>query len=129
MILLDTHVWVWWVSGDRQLSPVHRRLILEHEAIGIGVSLISCWEIAKKVELGNLELEMPVDKWLDKALKYPGIQLIPLSLPIVLESTRLPQPFHRDPADQMIVATARIFDLPLLTEDRKILTYPHVNKF
>jgi PIN domain nuclease of toxin-antitoxin system len=61
-----------------------------------------------------------------QALAYPGIQLLPLSLEIAIESAGLPPPFHKDPADQIIVATARIYDCPLVTCDMKIRTYPNV---
>jgi PIN domain nuclease of toxin-antitoxin system len=97
-----------------------------HEATGLGVSIISCWEVAKLAELGRLALRCPVVDWLRQALAYPGIQLMDLSVAIAIESTRLPGPFHRDPADQIIVATARVHDIPLLTADARILAYPNV---
>jgi PIN domain nuclease of toxin-antitoxin system len=87
---------------------------------------MSCWEIAKKAEIGKLVLDRPVQDWLDGALRLPDVQLLDLSMPIVIESTRLPQGFHRDPIDQIIVATARVLKCPLFTRDRKILQYPNV---
>ena len=93
---------------------------------GIGVSIISCWEVAKLVEYGRLKLPQDVAEWLGVALGYPGVQLLELTPAIVVESTRLPQPFHKDPADQMIVATGRIHDYPIATADDKILNYTHV---
>lgn len=63
---------------------------------------------------------------MDTALAYPGIQLVEFTPAIAIESTQLPGEFHRDPADQIIVATARILECPLLTVDDKILKYPHV---
>jgi PIN domain nuclease of toxin-antitoxin system len=66
------------------------------------------------------------ETWLDLALSYPGIELIPLDPLIVVDAYRLPEPFHKDPADRLIVATARILNAPLLTADSKILGYPHV---
>jgi PIN domain nuclease of toxin-antitoxin system len=93
---------------------------------GIGVSIISCWEVAKLVEYGRLKLPQDVVAWLGIALGYPGVRLLDLTPAIVVESTRLPQPFHKDPADQMIVATARIHDYPIATADDKILDYAHV---
>ena len=81
---------------------------------------MSCWEVAKLVELGKLQLKIPTAEWLFQALTYPGVQLLDLTLPIVVESTQLPGSFHRDPADQMIVATARVYDVPLLTADGKV---------
>lgn len=93
---------------------------------GIAVSAISCWEVAKLVERGRLSLPCPVFDWLQQALAYPGVRLIELSPRICAESTQLPGEFHSDPADQIIIATARILDPPLLTVDRRIRDYPHV---
>ncbi|MSP14469.1 MAG: type II toxin-antitoxin system VapC family toxin [Chloroflexi bacterium] len=89
MIVLDTHVWVWWVDDAERLSQAQITAITANEGEIIGVSAISCWEIA-------------------------------------IESTRLPGEFHRDLADQIIVATARIYQSPLVTSDAKILGYPHI---
>lgn len=92
----------------------------------VGVSAISCWEIAKLVEYGRLELPVSLDEWFDQALDYPGVQLLALTPEIAIESARLPGEFHRDPADQLIVATARVYGCPLVTSDEKIVNYPHV---
>ena len=126
MIVLDTHIWVWWVHDAPDLSDEYRTLLEQSESAGLGVSAISCWEVAKLVERGRLVLPCPVDTWLDQALAYPGVQLLPLTPQIAVDSTQLPQPFHRDPADQIIVATARIYHCPLVTVDTKIRAYPHV---
>ena len=126
MILLDTHIWVWWVHGTEELSAAHRKLIDSAQETGIGVSAISCWEIAKLVERKRLSLPCPVFDWLQQALVYPGIQLIELSPRISGESAELPGTFHKDPADQIIVATARVLDVEIITVDTKILAYPHV---
>ena len=128
MILLDTHIWVWWVHGAPQLTEAHRDLLTEHESTGIGVSVISCWEVAKLVERRRLVLPTPVTEWMDEALRYPGIRVLDLTPAIAVESTRLPGEFHRDPADQIIVATARIHDCPLVTEDELIRRYPHIKR-
>lgn len=126
MILLDTHVWVWWVHADTRL-PVHRRDALDEAADeGLAVSVISCWEVAKLVEVGRLALPVDVAEWLSHALAYPGVQLLHLTPRISVESTRLPAPFHRDPADQIIVATARVHNIPVATADARIIGYPHV---
>lgn len=126
MIILDTHVWVWWVNESPALTNAMRKTIERHQKDGIGVSMISCWEVAKLVELGRLQLVTPVERWLEQALAYPGVELIDLTLPIVVQSTQLPDGFHRDPADQLIVATSRVYGAPLLTADEKIRDYPHV---
>jgi PIN domain nuclease of toxin-antitoxin system len=126
MILLDTHIWVWWVHGDPHLADAQQRVIAENEQGEIGINAISCWEIAKLVERGRLELPCSLEEWFAQALNYPGIRLLELTPDIAVESTRLPGTFHRDPADQIIVATARVHRCPLVTADTKILNYPHV---
>ena len=126
MILLDTHIWIWWVDGSQQLTNNQKQTILENKLSGLGISAISCWEVAKLVEYGRLELTCSIEEWMAQALAYPGIQLIELTPQIAIESTKLPGSFHRDPADQIIVATARVFDIPLLTADHKILNYSYV---
>jgi PIN domain nuclease of toxin-antitoxin system len=88
--------------------------------------VIFCWEVAKLIELKRISFEIDVHDWINQALSYPGIQLIEFSPRIAVESTKLPGEFHRDPADQIIVATARVHDCPLLTMDQKILDYKHV---
>lgn len=125
MIVLDTHIWVWWVQNDARLSQKYQLWLQQYQSQGLGVSIISCWEVAKLVENNRLTLPYPVKEWLEAALNYPGVQLLDLTIPIVVESTQLTG-FHRDPADQIIVATARVYNCPLLTADNKILTYPNV---
>ena len=78
------------------------------------------------MELGRLTLPLPVEVWLSRALAEPGIRLLPLTPQIAVESTRLASPFHRDPADHIIVATARVYACPLVTVDGRIRAYPHV---
>ena len=120
MIILDTHIWIWWVQGDSRLTQQHQACI--QATNGLGISLYSCWEVAKLVEYSRLVPPCSLEEWFKAALAYPGIQMLELTLPIVIESTRLPG-FHKDPADQLIVATARVLDAPLLTADQKILNY------
>jgi PIN domain nuclease of toxin-antitoxin system len=126
MIVLDTHIWIWWVHDPTQLTQAQIEAITDNETELIGISAISCWEVAKLVEYKRLELPLLLEEWFKQALSYPGIQLLALTPEIAIESTRLPPPFHRDPADQIIVATARIYGCPLVTSDEKILQYPHV---
>ncbi len=126
MIVLDTHIWVWWVNGSAELSASKGQILSSRQGDGLGVSVISCWEIAKLVEKGRLALSLPVGQWINQALAYPGIHLLPLDPKIAAASTQLPQPFHNDPADQIITATAREMDCPLATDDGRIQDYPHV---
>ena len=126
MIVLDTHIWIWLVHGDPRLSTEYLRYIQAHEETGLGVSAISCWEVAKLVERGRLVLPMPISDWFEQALDYPGMTILELTPRICIESTQLPGSFHRDPADQLIVATARMHECPLVSMDENILAYPHV---
>ena len=125
MIVLDTHIWVWWVDDNAKLTQKHREWIQVYQSQGLGISIVSCWEVAKLVEKNRLVFSETVDNWLEAALAYPGVQLLDLTLPIVVDSTQL-NGFHSDPFDQVIVATARFYDCHLLTADAKILNYPHV---
>ena len=100
VILLDTHVWVWLADESEKLSDDHREAVDANREHGLGVSAISCWEVAKLVELTPR---------------------------IAIESTQLPGEFHSGPADQLIVATARVHGMALATEDRKIRSYEHVD--
>jgi PIN domain nuclease of toxin-antitoxin system len=126
MIVLDTHVWIWWVHGDERLTKTQLEIIETNESGLIGVNAISCWEIAMLVERGRLQLASSLEEWFEQALSYPGVELLELTPEIAIESTRLPGEFHRDPADRIIVATARTYSCHLVTSDRKLLSYPHV---
>lgn len=126
VILIDTHIWIWWITDEARISAQHSQLIRDRLADGVGVSVISIWEIANLVRLGRLELTMPVGHWVGRALAIPGVRLLDLTPRVAIEASELPGDFHRDPADRLIVATARIHDCLLLTADAKILAYPHV---
>lgn len=126
MILIDTHIWVWWVSQPTRLSQAQREAMQANENAVIGVSAISCWEIAKLVQGGRLDLQRPVQDWFTLALDYPGVQLLSLTPQIALLSTQLQGGFRSDPADELIIATALAFNCPLLTKDQKIRNYAYV---
>lgn len=126
MIMLDTQVWVWWTTNHPRLSPSHRQVIEQGEPDGVAVSAISVWEVAMLVCKGRLDLGEQVQAWLDRVISLPTLHLVPPSPQILLDSTLLPGNFHADPADRIIVATARAHASPLLTTDQKILRYEHV---
>lgn len=126
MIILDTHIWVWWIHQDDRLPKKTRLFIAQQETRHIGVSAISCWEVAKLVERGRLRLPLPTDQWLHAALAYPGVRLLDLTPDIAADACSLPGNFHGDPADQIIVATARHYRSDLVTMDQRILSYAHV---
>lgn len=125
--LLDTHAWVWWATHDKRLSSRAASTIRRaatHEDLWI--SLISVWEVAKKVEKGQLSLDRPLDRWLDEAVSSPGLGVWEMTRPVLVESCGLPQPFHGDPADQIVVATARLHGAVVVTRDERIRRYSHV---
>ena len=126
-MLLDTHAWVWWVTEDRRLSRRAKAAIVDAVADqDLWISLISVWEVAKKVEKRQLVLDRPVDQWLDEAMTVHGLGVWEITRPILVHSCELPQPFHGDPADQILVATARRQGAVMVTKDQQIRRYPHV---
>lgn len=124
MIVLDTHVLVWVLEDSPRLGEKARTAI--DAAAGEGAILVAAitpWEIAMLVEKGRLALGRDAATWIEAAFAVPGISLAPLEPAIAVESVRLPGAFHADPADRMIIATARHADATLLTADRAILDY------
>lgn len=129
MIVLDTHTLIWWVNGDGQLSP-NARAAVDHEQQDedglILISAISAWEIALLVRRDRLTLGMNLDDWLESIREIEGVKFVPVDGVVGVESTRLPGDFHKDPADRMITALARHFNVPLVTADENIWAYKHV---
>ena len=126
--LLDTHAWVWWVTEDRRLSARAKSRIAAGVAQqDLWLSLISVWEVAKKVEKQQLVLDRPLHQWLDAAVTRAGLGILELTRSVLVESCALPQPFHGDPADQIIVATARQRAAVLITKDQRLREYAHVH--
>lgn len=87
------------------------------------VSTISIWEVGLLVERGRLTLERSLDSWLDLSFTGWAMQTVELSREIAVEASRLPGDIHRDPADRILAATARVEDLTLLTRDKQLLAY------
>lgn len=125
LILLDTHVWIWLLTGDKKLksspclSPIEQAVRYSN----IRISAISVWEVGMLEAKGRLQFPMNCLGWVHQALSAPGISLVPLSPEIAIESTQLPGDFYGDPADRIIVATARILKATLITHDKNILNY------
>jgi len=127
VILLDTHVWVWWVSRAVALPRRVTSLIDRHiREEALYVSAISTWEVALLVQRGRLELSMAVADWVAKSEALPFLKFVPVGNGIALRSVLLPPPLHNDPADRIIVATALQLGATLITKDEKLLAYPHV---
>ncbi len=124
MLLLDTCAYLWQFSAPSAMSGEARTQL--DEADRLAVSLASVWEIAVKVQVGKLQLDMPVEDWIRRSLLHPKIELLPLSPMLVVFSTQLPGSFHKDPIDRAIVATAIRENLTLVTRDDRMLRYPNV---
>jgi len=126
--LLDTHVLVWLMEGNERLGQKSREMIrTAAQADNLYVSAITPWEVAMLVSKGRLSFSVEIGEWLRIALAMPGILMTPLSVEISVASTQLPGDFHSDPADRIIVATARHIGATLVTEDKLILTYGQAN--
>jgi PIN domain nuclease of toxin-antitoxin system len=124
-LLLDTHVWIWiTIEEKKQFSRKTEKFI--QQATRKWISIISCWELAKLVEKKRITFSIPVLSWIRRSLAENSIDIADLSPEIAVESTQL-KDFHKDPADQIIVATSRILEMPLLTSDRRILSFKDVN--
>lgn len=123
-ILLDTHVWIWFINGDDELNKptckIINAAIQNHAAY---ISAISLWEMNMLEAKGRILLQLPCSEWINRGLAAARIEIAPLSPEIAIESCHLPNSFHGDPADAMIVATARVERLTLITRDKKILAY------
>jgi PIN domain nuclease of toxin-antitoxin system len=128
MIVLDTHALLWWANGAGNELSRTASLAIKHARTeeNILVSSITAWEIAMLVDRGRLGLTMDVSTWLSAVNQVSGIRFVPVDNDIAVASVDLPGQFHQDPADRIIVATARRFGASVVTRDRRIQSYPHV---
>jgi PIN domain nuclease of toxin-antitoxin system len=125
--LLDTHAWIWWHMHPQNLSRKITSLIKKKDRYEeLLLSAISPWEFSKLLEKGRIGISCDPESWINSALDMPKLRLVPLSPVLAYRSTILPPPFHGDPADQIIVATAREEKATILTRDKIILKYKHV---
>lgn len=123
-IILDTHVFIWIMNGNPNLSHVFRKSF-EHalKANLVILSPISIWEIGMLVEKKRIELDRDVQEWVDQALDIPGLRIAPITPQIAIQSTRLPGMIHADPADRLLIATTHEENAVLATCDEKLLKY------
>ena len=120
--LLDTHILIWWLNDASRLSRKQREVVDSASADSpLLVSDISLWEVATLCDLGRIRLAVPLREWLDKAVAPPLVRRQGISPAIAAELAALPDSFHRDPADRILVATARVLGATLLTHDRRII--------
>jgi PIN domain nuclease of toxin-antitoxin system len=130
-LMLDTHVWLWFTEGSGEIKADLRKRVANQLKDGaVLIPTICVWEIGMLCQKKRLNLSKPIEDWVKHVLSQPGVSFVPLSQEIALEATNLPGEFHRDPADCIIVATARVEGASLLTRDRRIIAYGksgHVN--
>ena len=127
MIVLDTHIWIWFISEPEILSKRAKKAVFAAvKEKSVLISSISAWEVALLVKKKRLTLSLDVTDWIAKSEGLPFIQFIEISNSIAVKSVNLPQPLHPDPADRIIIATALSTGVPLVTKDKKLLDYPHV---
>jgi PIN domain nuclease of toxin-antitoxin system len=131
-LLLDTHVWLWVLEGTQ--GKLSRRCLRSIDAAAragrVWVSAISVWEVAMLDSMGRIALSMDCPAWVDAALRKPGINLIDLLPTIAVASTRLPGAVHGDPADRILISSARHLAAAIVSVDREIIRYGksgHVN--
>jgi PIN domain nuclease of toxin-antitoxin system len=125
-LLLDTHVWI-WSQEQPELLSVRARKAIDDRSNGCAVSVISELEIARLARRNQIVLEGSVEDWINRSIAVLGAQEIEIGRSIALEAYRLPGEFHKDPADRILAATARIFEMTLVSADRRLLRYRHVN--
>jgi PIN domain nuclease of toxin-antitoxin system len=120
--LLDTHILAWWLLDVKRLNKAQTHILEDHEkkSLPVGLSAVSLRELAVMIQRGRIEVGASLDAWLDGIESHPLLTVVPLTGQIAAESVRLGDDFPRDPADQIIVATARHHSLTLLTADEKI---------
>ena len=122
--LLDTHVWIWWNLNPSKLSKKTIKIITDTKNYDeMLLSAISIWEFCKLVEKKRLVISCDTEEWINNAIVMPKFRIVQLTSTISYKSTSLPPPFHNDPADQIIVATAREENATILTSDHRILNY------
>ena len=125
--LLDTHTWIWWHMHPQKLSRKVKSVISNGNKYDeMLLSAISPWEFSKLLEKKRIGISCDPEKWIHEALRMHKLRLVPLNPVLAYRSTNLPQPFHDDPCDQIIVTTAREENAIILTMDKRILKYSHV---
>ena len=130
MILLDTHVLLWWIDGRQKLpTPVLKEIESHKKKQTLALSAITFWEIAMLSKKGRLSLKTDLKQWISQVLHLSFLQIISPDHSILVQSVLLPEPFHSDPADRILVATAQQHAATLITKDQKILAYTHVDTF
>lgn len=121
-VLLDSHVWIWWVTGQKDLAPAKRARLdgLAEAGTPPFLSAISLWEAQMLYRKNRLTLEIDFPVWLTEASDPMVVQVLPIDTSVILALDKLPDRFHGDPADRIIVATAKAHGMALMTDDKAI---------
>jgi PIN domain nuclease of toxin-antitoxin system len=122
-VLLDTCAVIFIADGRPLAASARREISAALVGDGVLVSPISAWEIGLLSARRGLPFHPDPKRWFQSFLAYPGVRLTPFSPEIAIESSFLPAPMHSDPADRLLIATARALDVPIVTRDRRILDY------
>jgi len=123
VVLLDTHIWLWWLLGDGPLTAKERdRLDSLASSSAIALSWVSIWETEMLERKGRIKLQPDIDTWIRKATDHSFCTVLPVDTELVLAQRQLPESFHGDPADRLVVTTAIMAGIPLATHDSRILS-------
>lgn len=123
-IVLDTHIWLWAITGDKSISStIRQRISLAIQKGRVLIPAICVWEVGMLLNKGRIQLNEPLTRWVSAAFEQSGFLLAPINETVAIESCLLPGNFHNDPADRLIVATTRIEKGTLITHDSRILEY------
>lgn len=123
MLTLDTHILLWYLEGielnERQVASIESA----RKKNKLYISAISIWEISLLANRGRIAFAIDMKEWVSQVMNIPGLNMIELSPDVLIESTILPTYMHKDPADRMIIASARSMNSYLMTKDEKIIEY------
>jgi len=124
VIVLDTHIWLWLINANFDQFPSHWRDQIE-SANRVGISPISCYEVALAHQRGRIELPYSAEEWFQNALAPAGIELFPLTESVAARAVGL-SPVHKDPFDRLIMATALVYKAKLASIDGLFSRYPEL---
>ncbi|MDT9177769.1 MAG: type II toxin-antitoxin system VapC family toxin [Limnospira sp. PMC 1291.21] len=127
VIVLDTHIWIWLITQEFERFPAHWCDQI-YAADEVGISPVSCYEVAVAYKKGRLELPCPVNEWLHEALTPTGISLMPLNAEVACQAVNL-SAIHQDPFDRIIIATALVYQGQLASVDRQFTRYPELTDY
>ncbi len=127
VIILDTHIWIWFITQEFERFPAHWREVIETSEV-VGISPVSCYEVALAQQRGRLQLPCTVELWLQEALKPSGIVLFPITAQIAYQAVNL-SPVHKDPFDRLIISTALIYQAKLASIDGLFSQYSELDKY